>query len=67
MKHIVGDFVTIRPDLANCRCPDAQWVDGEMLQYRGKRAKIIKMGYGVNVYFLCIDKGRAMWTGGMFI
>jgi len=60
MKYKKGDFITVKPYIA-----DIPTVGPGMFKYQGKRARITCIEDS-NTYFLCIDNGRYMWSEEMF-
>lgn len=66
MKYKIGDTITIRKDLKESQKLGDQFITRAMLDYRGKKAKIVDT-YGFSgIYSLDIDKKFWNWNDEMF-
>lgn len=65
----VGDIVYIKDDLSTDRFYDGYVLPKGMLQFRGKKAKVVWIDYenDPEAYFLDIDKEKYEWRGDMLI
>ena len=63
-KYKVGDFVIIKENLANDGSHNL-WVSRDMLSYRGRKARIIRVDQDGD-YELCIDGCNWAWEDSMF-
>ena len=67
MMFKVGDIIFIRDDLEAGKKYEGWELREEMLEFRGKKAKVIMIDYELDTYYLDIDNERYDWKGSMFV